>query len=46
MLGHAESISERITIFRITEITGPIELNVCFPESDKKKLSIANWKKE
>lgn len=46
MLGHAESISERIIIFRIIEITGPIELDVFFPVSDKKKLSVANWKKK
>lgn len=46
MMAHAESISERMVIFRVIEITGPIELNVYFPESDKKKLSIANWKKE
>jgi hypothetical protein len=46
MVAHAESISERMVIFRVIEITGPIEFNVYFPESDKKKLSIANWKKE
>ncbi|KWS92067.1 MULTISPECIES: hypothetical protein [Pseudomonas syringae group] len=45
MMAHAESISERMVIFRTIEITGPIELSVYFPDSDKKKLSIANWKR-
>lgn len=45
LAAQVESISERNVIFRICEITGPIDLQIYSPPLDKKSLSVAGLKK-